>query len=90
MLFFDLVSQFKLPAGLSSVDVASCYDSVAHAIAVLTFRAFGVPKEAVQVVLKTIEKMNYFLRTVYGDSKDSEAVRSGLNSRDCVKEMVLP
>ena len=69
VLFFDVVRKFKLPAGLSSVDAANCYDSVAHAIAALTFRSFGVPKEAVQVMLKTIEEMKYFLRTAYGDSK---------------------
>ena len=69
VLFFDVVRQLKLPAGLSSVDAASCYDSVAHAIAALTFRAFGVPKKACQVMLKTIEEMKYFLRTAYGSSK---------------------
>ena len=69
VLLFDVVRQFRLPAGLSSVDAANCYDSVAHVIAALAFRAFGVPKEAVQVMPKTIEEMKYFLRTAYGDSK---------------------
>ena len=63
-----MVRQFKLPAGLSSVDAANCYDSVAHAIAALTFRAF-VPKEAIHVMLQTIEEMKYSPRTAYGDSK---------------------
>ena len=69
VLLFDVVRQFRLPAGLSSVDAANCYDSVARAIAALAFRAFGVSKEAVQVILKTVEEMKYFLRTAYGDSK---------------------
>ena len=69
VLLFDVVRQSRLSAVLSSVDAANYYDSVAHAIAALTFRAFGVPKEAVQVMLKTIEDMKYFLRTAYGDSK---------------------
>ena len=55
VLFFDVVRQFKLPAGLSSVGATNFYDSVAHTIAALTCRAFGVPKEAVQVMLKNIE-----------------------------------
>ena len=38
VLVFDVVRQFKLPAGLSLVDTANCYDSVAHATAALTFR----------------------------------------------------
>ena len=60
VLLFDVVRQFRLPAGLSSVDAANCYNSIAHAIAALTFRAFDAPKEAVQVMLKTIEEMKYF------------------------------
>ena len=64
-----MVRHFKLPAGLSSVGATNFYDSVAHTIAALTCRAFGVPKEAVQVMLKTNEEMRYFLRTAYGDSK---------------------
>ena len=67
VMFFDVVRQFKLPAGLSSVDAANCYDSVAHAIAALTFRAFGVPKKDVQAMLKTIEEMKYFSRKAYSD-----------------------
>ena len=69
VLLFNVVRQFRLPAGLSLVDAANCYDSVARAIAALTFRVFDIPKEAVQVMLKTIEDIKYFLRTAYGDSK---------------------
>ena len=65
VLFFDVVRQFKLPAGLSSVDAVNCYDSAVHVILALTFRAFGVPKGAVQAILQTIEKIKYFLRTAY-------------------------
>ena len=79
VLFFDAVRQFKLSAGLSSVDAANCYDSTAHAIAALTFRAFGVPREAVQVMLQTIEEMKYFL-----------TARLKSNSKGCVKEMERP
>ena len=43
VLFYDIVRQFRLPAGISSVDAANCYDSIAHAIASLIFLAMGVP-----------------------------------------------
>ena len=69
VIFLDIVRQSRLSAGLSSVDAAQCYDSVAHAIASLVFQAFGVPEEAVHSMLTTIEEMKYFLRTAYGDSK---------------------
>ena len=70
VLFLDTVRQTRFLAGLSLVDATNCYDSVAHAIASLVFQAFGVPEEAVQSMLSTIEEMKYFLRTAYGDSKN--------------------
>ena len=70
VLFLVTVCQTRLSAGLASVDAANCYDSVAHAIASLVFQASGVPEEAVQSMLSTIEEMKYFLQTAYGDSKN--------------------
>ena len=70
VLFYDVARQTRLSAGVSSVDAANCYDSVAHAIASLTCQAFGVPAEAVHSMLTTIENMKYYLRTAYGDSKN--------------------
>ena len=61
VLLLDTVRQTRLSAGLASADAANCYDSVAHAIASLMFQAFGVPEEAVQSMLSTIEVMKYFL-----------------------------
>ena len=69
VLFYDIVRQSRVAAGLSSIDAANCYDSIAHAIASLVFQAFGVPAEAIESMLKALEDMKYFLRTAYGDSK---------------------
>ncbi len=68
VLFYDIVRQFRLPAAISSVDAANCYDSVAHAIASLIFQAMGVPVEGAMAMLEAIQDMKYFLRTAYGDS----------------------
>ena len=70
VLFFDIARQTRLTMGQGLVDAANCYDSVAHAIASLVFQSFGVPKVAVVSMLGTIEEMEYFLRTTYGDSKN--------------------
>ena len=70
VLFFDIARQTRLTVGQCSVEATDCYDSVSHAIASLVFLFFGVPKEAVQSILKTIEEMKYFLRTACGDSKE--------------------
>ena len=69
VLFYDIVRQSRVSAGLSSIDAANCYDSIAHAIASLVFQAFGVPEEAIASMLTAIQDMKCFLRTAYGDSK---------------------
>jgi hypothetical protein len=70
VLFYDVVRQTRLSAGISSVDADNCYDQVAHAIASLVFRSFGSPLEATGAMLRTIQDMKFFLRTSFGDSRD--------------------
>ena len=70
VLFYDIARQSRLAAGISSVDADNCYDRVAHAIASLVFRSFGVSKEATGAMLKSIQEMKFFLRTAFGDSAD--------------------
>ena len=70
ILIYDTVRQSRCTAALSSIDAANCYDSITHAIASLVFQSFGVPVNAVESMLTTIQEMRYFLRTAYGDSKD--------------------
>ena len=69
VLFYDIVHQSRVVAGLSSINAANCYNSIAHAIASLVFKAFGVPEEAIKSLLTVIKEMKYFMRTAYGDSK---------------------
>ena len=68
VLFYDISRQSRVATGLSLIDASNCYDSIAHAIALLVFQAFGVPEEAIESMLTAIEEMKYFLRTAYGDS----------------------
>jgi len=70
VLFYDVVRQSRLSAGISSVDADNCYDRVSHAIASLVFRSFGVSQEATGAMLQTIQDMKFFLRTAFGDSSD--------------------
>ena len=69
VLFYDIVRQLRIPASLSSVDAANCYNRIAYAIALIVFQSFGVPKGVVTSMLSAIEEMKFFLRTAYGDSK---------------------
>ena len=69
VLFFDIARQLRRPAGLASVDADNCYDRIAHPMASMIFQAFGVPTPAIKSQLSTIQRMKFFLRTGYGDSK---------------------
>jgi hypothetical protein len=70
VLFYNIVCQMRLPAGISAVDVDNCYNRIVHPIASLVFQALGVPQEAIISMLTTIQDMKFFLRTGFGDSKD--------------------
>jgi hypothetical protein len=81
VLFYNIVRQTRCPAGLALVDNDNCYNRIAHPIASMTFQAFGVPTPAIKAMLSTIQNMRFFLRTGYGDSKDS----SGGNRENPIK-----
>ena len=86
VLFFDIVRQTGLSAGLASVDTTNCYNASAHTVALLTFQAFGVPEEAVQYMVSVIEEMKYFLRTAYGDSKNFRGIILEVKFRSLCQE----
>jgi len=67
--FYDIVRQMRRPAGIGAVDADNCYDKIAHPIASMVFQSLGVPKEAAVSMLSTIQDMNFFLSTGFGDSK---------------------
>jgi hypothetical protein len=58
-------------ASIQSVDLFSCYDSVAHPIASVALQSFGVSFLMVKVCLSALQTMKFFLRTGFGDSKRS-------------------
>jgi len=66
---YDIACQTHTPAAIASVDAFNCYDRMEHAMASLIFLSFGVESTAVSAMLETIQKMKFFLRTGYGDSK---------------------
>ena len=70
VLYYDIVRQSRLTAAIASVDASNCYDSIAHAIALLIFQACGVTLESIESMLDAIQNMKYFLRTAFGDSKN--------------------
>ena len=55
VIIYDIVPQARISAALSSIDDTNCYDSIAHAIALLFFQSIGVSLEAVEPMLTEIE-----------------------------------
>ncbi len=52
-------------------DFLDCYDRIAHNVAAVSLRAFGIPQPAINILLKTMETMSFFLWTGFVESKDS-------------------
>ena len=61
VLFYDIVQQTRLSAGIRSVVADNCYNRVLHAIALLVFCSFGASQEATGAMLKIIQEMKFFL-----------------------------
>ena len=55
ILFYDIVRQRRVPAGIESVDAANCYNRVAYSIASLVFQPFGVGEKSITAMLDAIE-----------------------------------
>ncbi len=68
-LFYDVVCQCQMSAGISLGNADNCYDQISYAIATLVFCLFGVSKEVTGAMLKTIQEMKFFLWMAYRDSK---------------------
>jgi hypothetical protein len=52
-------------------DFGNCYDRTAHQIAAIFLRCFGVPQLAINILLETMEIMQFFLCTGFGESATS-------------------
>jgi len=55
---------------MSSVDAATCYDRMAHAIISLCTQRLGMLRLVITLLLMTIQWMQFYLQTGFGDSED--------------------
>lgn len=58
-------------AVIISNDAKGCYDRIAHVVVDMALRRLGIPKPALQSMLTTIQEMEHYIRTGFGDSDDS-------------------
>ncbi len=52
------------------LDARSCYDRISPPIASLCLQRQGTPLHLVQLMFNTIQEMQHFIRTSYGDSAE--------------------
>ncbi len=70
-LFCDIAWALHKTSAIESVDLANCYDAVAHTITSIALQSFKVRKVMVAMMLYVLETMQWFLKTAFGQSKTS-------------------
>ena len=70
-LMFDHFTFQRRPFGMTSCDLAGCYDRVAHNAVSLALQRAGIPAATVQGMCATLQQMIHIVRTAFGDSTDS-------------------
>ena len=68
VLVYGIARQLRRPLLVASVDVAQCYNRIAHTVALLTLRAYKVRQTSVASMLTPIQSMEYYLKTSFGES----------------------
>ena len=68
-LFSDIVRVMHRTAAIESVDLANCYDAVAHPIPSIALQSFKVRQTMVAMMLYVLQTMKFYLRTAYGQSE---------------------
>jgi exonuclease III len=67
-LIFDIVRYQKSSFAMTSCDLKSCYDRVAHSPAALAMKSYGISSYPIESMFSTIQDIEYVTRTVFGDS----------------------
>jgi hypothetical protein len=65
-LFCDIAWPLHKTAAIESVDLANCYDAVAHPIASIVLQSFKVLKVMVAMMLYVLKTMTWYLKTAFG------------------------
>ena len=67
--FADISKVMHHPCALEGCDLRDCYDRTAHPPTSLGMQAWGIPKEAIKVLLQSFRTMQFCLRTGFGESE---------------------
>jgi hypothetical protein len=70
-LLCNIFQALHKTVAIDSVDLAYCYDAVAHLIASISLQSFKVCKVMVAMMLYVLKTMTWYLKTAFGQSKIS-------------------
>ena len=70
-LMFDYFTFKKRPFGMTSCDLANCYDRVIHNAISLALQRVGISQANIQHMCASLQGMLHVIRTAFGDSKES-------------------
>ena len=70
-LTMDLLRQRRQAGALCANDAKSCYDRIAHLIAVLALRRLGMAAAPVQSMFETLQRAKHHASTAFGVSDKS-------------------
>ena len=67
-LLFDITRYKKTSLAMTSCDLSSCYDRIAHTPAILSMHRLNLPTAAATGMFHTIQECQHKIRTAFGDS----------------------
>jgi len=70
-LLYDLIRAKRGRAVIMSNDAWGCYNRIAHIAILLALRRLGIPRPPILAMLETIQKMQHYIRTAFGESTQS-------------------
>ena len=85
-LTYDLAHFQRRPMIVCSNDAKSCYDRIVHSIASMAMQRLGLPLQPIQCMITTIQDMDHYIRTGFGDS---DTTMSGRNSEGAPFQGIL-
>jgi hypothetical protein len=69
VLTYDLARASHKPAAMCSNNAKSCYDCIVHSVAKAAKMRLGAPPIPIDLMFETIQRLQHFIRTAYGDSE---------------------
>lgn len=76
-LTFDFWRLKKENATLCSNDAKGCYDRIVHSVASIAMQRLGIGPSPVRLMLSTVQELQHFVRTHFGDSSVSTSTSNG-------------